>query len=123
MSPADTKQDCQLKASEFETATRSRAEDLATLAKARTVISQKTVGAESFSYSLVPSFFLQVSQSLLSSCLDLAKIEAVRRIRDLAKRESSLSPPKKTQFTDVKDMDRTFQCNIPTKTRASDLPR
>ena len=54
------------------------------------MISQKTVGAESFSYSLVPSFFLQVSQSLLSSCLDLAKFEAVRRIRDLAKRKRCL---------------------------------
>ena len=63
---------------------------LATLAKARTVISQKTVGAESCSCSLVQSFFQQVSRSFLSSCLDLAKFEAVRRIRDLAKRKRSL---------------------------------
>ena len=79
-----------VEAPEFESATRSRAEELAALAKARTVISQKTVGAESFSYSLVESFFLHVSRSLLSSCVDIAKFEVVRRIRDLAKRERSL---------------------------------
>ena len=90
VAPTDTKQDCQFKAYELEPATCSRAEVLATLAKARTMISQKTVGAESFSCSLVQSFFLQVSRSLLSSCVDLAKFVAVRRIRDLAKRKRSL---------------------------------
>ena len=54
------------------------------------MISQRTVSTEPFSCSFVQSFFLQVSRSLLSSCLDLVKFEAVRRTKDLAKRERSL---------------------------------
>ena len=43
---ADTKQDCQAKAAEFEAATRSRSEELEALLKARSVLSAKTGGAE-----------------------------------------------------------------------------
>ena len=87
---ADTKQDCQLKSSEFESVPRGCSEELATLAKARTATSEKTVGAETFNCSVVQSPFFQVSWSLLSSRMDLAEFEAVRRIRGLVKRERSL---------------------------------
>ena len=87
---ADTKQDCQLKSSEFESVPRGCSEELATLAKARTATSEKTVGAEPFDCSVVQSSFFQVSWSLLSSRMDFAEFEAVRRIRGLVKRERSL---------------------------------
>ena len=48
----DTKQDCWVKAAEFEAATNSLSEELEALAKARAVISEKTGGTESFSYGL-----------------------------------------------------------------------
>ena len=44
----DTTQDCHSKAAKFEAAVKSRSEELEALAKARTVISEKTGGAESF---------------------------------------------------------------------------
>jgi len=86
----NTKQDCQAKAAEFEAATNSRSEELEALAKARAVISEKTGGAESFSYGLTQTSFLQLSRSVLSSRGGLAKFEAVRKIRELAKSEHSL---------------------------------
>ena len=63
----DTTRDCQAKAVEFETATNGRSEELDARAKARAVISQKTGGAESFSYGLTQTSFLQLSRSVLSS--------------------------------------------------------
>ena len=63
----DTTRDCQAKAVEFETATNGRSEELDAHAKARAVISQKTGGAESFSYGLTQTSFLQLSRSVLSS--------------------------------------------------------
>merc|ERR1719284_829161 len=74
----DTTQDCQSKAAEFEAAVKSRSEELEALAKARTVISEKTGGAESFSYGLTQTSFLQLSRSVLSLRGGLAKFEAVR---------------------------------------------
>jgi len=86
----DTTQDCQAKAAEFEASTKSRSEELEALAKARAVISEKTGGAESFSYGLTQTSFLQLSRSVLSLRGGLAKFEAVRKIRELAKSEHSL---------------------------------
>ena len=63
----DTRRDCQAKSVEFETATNGRSEELDARAKARAVISQKTGGAESFSYGLTQTLFLQLSRSVLSS--------------------------------------------------------
>ena len=83
---ADTKQDCQAKAAEFEAATRSQSEELEALAKAMSVLSAKMGGAESFSYSLTKSSFLQLSRSVLSMQGGLFKFEAVKKIR----REHSL---------------------------------
>ena len=86
----DTTRDCQAKAVEFETATNGRSEELDAHAKARAVISQKTGGAESFSYGLTQTSFLQLSRSVPSSRGGLAKFGAVRKIRELAKSEHSL---------------------------------
>ena len=63
----DTTRNCQAKAVEFETATNGRSEELDAHAKARAVISQKTGGAESFSYVLTQTSFPQLSRSVLSS--------------------------------------------------------
>ena len=72
----DAKQDCQAKAVEFEASVKSRSEELEALAKAQTVISEKTGGAETFSYGLTRG--------------GLAKFGAVRKTRELAKSEHSL---------------------------------
>ena len=86
----DAKQDCQAKAVEFEASVKSRSEELEALAKAQTVISEKTGGAESFSYGLTQTSFLQLSRSVLSPRGGLAKFEAVRKTKELAKSEHSL---------------------------------
>jgi hypothetical protein len=70
-------QNCLTKASDFEASTKSRAEELSALAKAKEVISATTSGATSQSYS-----FIQTAR--LASATDLAKFEAVRFVRDLA---------------------------------------
>ena len=77
----DTTQDCQSKAAECEAAVKSRSEELEALAKARTVISEKTGGAESFSYGLAQTSFLQLSRSVLSLRGGLAKFDRVGAAR------------------------------------------
>jgi hypothetical protein len=72
-------QDCMNSAEEFELSTKSRGEELQALATAKKVIVEATGGAASQSYS-----FLQ-----LSSSADLGKEEAVRFIRDLARKSKS----------------------------------
>jgi len=74
-------QDCMTAAEEFELATKSRGEELGALATAKKVIVEATGGAASQSYS-----FVQVQ---LSSSADLSKAEAVRFIRDLARKSKS----------------------------------
>ena len=85
----DTTRVCQAKAVEFETATNGRSEELDAYAKARAVISQKTGGAESFSYGLTQASFLRLSRSVLSPSGGLTKFEAVWKTKELAKREHS----------------------------------
>ena len=77
----DTMQDCQSKAAKFEAAVKSLSEELEALAKARTVISEKTGGAESFSYGLTQTSFLQLSRSVLSLRGGLAKFDRVGAAR------------------------------------------
>jgi len=72
-------QDCMTAAEEFELATKSRGEELGALATAKKVIVEATGGAAGQSYS-----FLQ-----LSSRSDLAKEEALRFVRDLARKAKS----------------------------------
>merc|ERR1719456_1532076 len=77
-------QDCMSAAEEFELATKSRGEELNALATAKKIIQEATGGAAEQSYSLVQVSFLQVA-----SGADLAKFEAVRFIRDLARKSKA----------------------------------
>merc|ERR1719247_3255216 len=79
-------QDCMAAAEEFELATKSRGEELKALATAKKVIVEATGGAASQSYGLNQVSFLQVASSA-----DLAKFEAVRFVRDLARKTNSAS--------------------------------
>merc|ERR1740127_111928 len=77
-------QDCMTGAEEFELATKSRGEELKALATAKKVIKESTGGAAGQSYDLNQVSFLQVS-----SGADLAKVEAVRFVRDLSGKSKS----------------------------------
>merc|ERR1719217_1399116 len=77
-------QDCMNAAEEFELATKSRGEELKALATAKKVIKESTGGAAGQSYS-----FLQVDRMHVNSGADLAKFEAVRFVRDLARKSKS----------------------------------
>merc|ERR1719440_1527891 len=70
-------------AEEFELATKSRGEELKALATAKKVIKESTGGAGSQTYGFNQLSFLQTG---LASGADLAKFEAVRFIRDLARK-------------------------------------
>merc|ERR1719161_3463260 len=76
-------QDCMNAAEEFELATKSRGEELKALATAKKVIVEATGGATSQTY-LNQMSFLQIS-----SGADLSKEEAVRFVRDLARKNKS----------------------------------
>merc|ERR1719428_1901922 len=71
--------DCMKGAEDFEAETKSRGEELKALATAKKVIVEATAGAADQSYS-----FLQ-----MSSQSDLAQLEAVRVVRDLAAHKHS----------------------------------
>merc|ERR1719478_1286661 len=77
-------QDCMNAAEEFELSTKSRGEELTALATAKKVIKEATGGAAEQSYGLSQVSFLQVA-----SGADLAKAEAVRFVRDLARKTKS----------------------------------
>merc|ERR1719487_2270898 len=75
-------QDCMTGAEDFQSETRSRGEELKALATAKKVLSEAVGGAAGQTYS-----FVQVdSRSSLSTGADLANFEAVRFIRDLARK-------------------------------------
>merc|ERR1719453_2088572 len=76
--------DCMNGAEEFELATKSRGEELKALATAKKVIKEATGGAAEQTYGFNQLSFLQ-----LSSSADLAKSEAVRFVRDLARKNKS----------------------------------
>jgi hypothetical protein len=73
--------DCMNGAEEFELSTKSRGEELKALAEAKKVIKATTGGAAEQTYGFNQMSFLQVSSSA-----DLAKAEAVRFVRDLARK-------------------------------------
>merc|ERR1719171_729897 len=77
-------QDCMNAAEEFELSTKSRGEELNALATAKKIIKESTGGAAGQSYDFNQLSFLQVASSA-----DLAKIEAVRFVRDLARKSKS----------------------------------
>lgn len=80
---------CMDKATQFETETKSRGEELKALATAKKVIEETAGGAAEQSYGLEQVSFLQVQRSRLASRTDLAKFEAVRLVRSLAKKHRS----------------------------------
>jgi len=84
---ANLDNDCTSKADDHETSTASRAEELKALAAAKKVISEMTGGAAGRQYS-----FLQLDQTnniAVSSRADLANVEVVNAVRELAKKEKS----------------------------------
>merc|ERR1719169_363509 len=80
-------QDCMAAAEEFELATKSRGEELNALATAKKVIVEATGGAAEQSYGLNQVSFFQRTQ--LSTRADLSKLEAVRFVRELARKTKS----------------------------------
>merc|ERR1719380_399067 len=77
-------QDCMNGAEEFELSTKSRGEELNALATAKKIIKESTGGAAGQSYGLNQLSFLQ-----MASGADLAKFEAVRFVRDLARKSKA----------------------------------
>jgi hypothetical protein len=82
---ADLHHDCMTKAEDYEAETKSRGEELKALAQAKKVIKEATGGAEQIAYGLDQTSFFQRS----SSSSDLARFEAVRFVRDLARKHDS----------------------------------
>lgn len=82
-------QDCLEKANDFQAETKSRGEELKALAEAKKIIAESTSGADSLSYGLDQVTFFQLASaggSVLHSTADLANFEAVRLVRDLARK-------------------------------------
>merc|ERR1719428_1810361 len=77
---ADTHQECMTKATDFETETASRGEELKVIAEAKKIIIEATGGAASQTYS-----FLQVMiKSRLKTGADLANMEALKYVKKLS---------------------------------------
>jgi len=81
---ADLHKDCLTKAQDFEAETKSRSEELKALAEAKKILKETTAGAEAQTYGLNQESFFQVT-----SKAGLAQFEAVRLVRDLARKENS----------------------------------
>merc|ERR1719512_428971 len=75
---------CMTKASTFEAETKSRGEELKALAEAKKVISEATGGA-----ALSQTSFLQTARVALTSGSDLAGVEIVHLVRELARKQDS----------------------------------
>merc|ERR1712038_1577021 len=80
----DLHKDCLTKAQDFEAETKSRTEELKALAEAKKIFKETTAGAEAQTYGLNQESFLQIT-----SKASLAQFEAVRLVRDLARKENS----------------------------------
>merc|ERR1740116_506019 len=83
---ADLHRDCLGKAQDFEAATKSRTEELKALAAAKKVLADTTAGADTITYGLSQVSFLQ-----LNSMEGLVQFEAIRLVRDLARKQGSSS--------------------------------
>jgi len=86
------KQDCLMKAQDYEAETKSRGEEIKALLEAKKAITDMTSGASDLTYSFRQSSFLQLETSGRSSMqmgTDLANFEAVRLIRNLARQQHS----------------------------------
>jgi len=79
------------KSQDFEAETKSRGEELKALSTAKKIIAEASSGADSISYGLEQTSFLQSSsihqsENALQTTADLANFEAVRLVRDLARK-------------------------------------
>jgi len=83
---ADLHKDCLGKAQDFEAATKSRTEELKALTEAKKVLADTTGEADTITYGLTQTSLLQ-----LNSMEGLVQFEAIRLIRDLARKQSSSS--------------------------------
>jgi len=79
----DVHDDCMEKASDHEITVQGRKDELAALAQAKKILQDMTAGAESQTYS-----FLQMSSKLQTGA-DLANVEVVTLIKNLAKKHGS----------------------------------
>merc|ERR1719174_2604498 len=83
-------QDCLEKANDFEAETKSRGEELKALGMAKKIIAETSSGADDVAYGLDQVSFLQWSSvradAAINSAADLANFEAVRLVRDLARK-------------------------------------
>jgi len=77
-------QDCLEKANDFEAETKSRGEELKALATAKKIIADMSAGADSLSYGLDQVSFVQ--KDSIQNGADLANFEAVRLVRELARK-------------------------------------
>lgn len=85
---SSVKADCQRKTEDYNDETRDRTDEIAAIDKAVAVLAQQTGGAASVAYKAAA--FLQLeSNSKITSSADLVKFEAVRYVRDLAKKQHS----------------------------------
>ncbi|CAK0840274.1 unnamed protein product, partial [Prorocentrum cordatum] len=82
---ADLHQQCMTTAQDFEAEVRSRAEELKALAEAKKALTENTGAADGLAYGLNQVSFIQK----LSTGADLAHFEAVRYVRDLARKQNS----------------------------------
>jgi predicted transcriptional regulator len=84
-------QDCMKGADDFQRETKSRGEELEALAAAKKVLTEALgASAQSYGAALDQATFIQIARSELYTGADLAKFEAVRFIRDLARKENSV---------------------------------
>lgn len=87
---ADLHAACLTYAQNYQAETKSRAEELTAIANAKKVLSDETVGADAATYGFTQTSFLQSAGSAsLSTGVDLANYEAVRFVRDLARKQHS----------------------------------
>jgi len=88
---ASLKTDCATREEDYEAQTKSRAEELDAIRKATSILRENVTAASSVAYDLnqESASFLQVQGMSLRNGADLANFEAVRLIRDLARRDHS----------------------------------
>lgn len=85
----ETHMDCMTKSEGFEQETKNRGEELKALAQAKKAVTEMASGAGESTYSFVQESASNAGASSISSQLDLANFEAVRLVRDLARKTNS----------------------------------
>jgi len=85
-------QQCMQGSQDFKDETTTRGEELKALAAAKKVLAEALpAAAQTYGSALDQASFLQFARSGLTSSADLAKFEAVRLVRELARKENSVA--------------------------------